>query len=122
MDLLSLIPYGRENAISRADLVRLTGMDDRAIRSAIKALIRQGNTILSSSSAKGYWQSDDIAEIEQFLRESDHRRTTESLTVEPLRKKVARAKGLDIIPVKAHFRRLHKPPNPEQQLDGQITF
>lgn len=122
MEILNLIPYGKENAISRADLVRMTGVPDRTIRNAIKSLIRQGNTILSSSSAKGYWRSDDISEIEQFIRESDHRRTTEAITVEPLRRLVAQAKGFDIVPVKAHWRRLHKPPEPENQLDGQMTL
>ena len=47
--------------------------------------MRNGERILSSSSAKGYWRSDDPDEIDRFLKESDNRRTTEALNVEPLR-------------------------------------
>lgn len=122
VDLLSLIPEGRENAISRETLRRLTGLDDRKIRLEIKRLISQGHVILSSSSAKGYWQSDDTAEIERFIRESDHRRSTEAKTIEALRRLVAKRKGEDIVYVKAHIRRLHKPHEPEKQIDGQTIF
>ena len=122
VDLLSLIPEGRENAVSRETLRRLTGLDDRRIRLQIKKLIRQGYPILSSSSAKGYWQSDNISEIEQFIRESDHRRSTEAKTIEALRRLVAKRKGEDIVYVKAHIRRLHKPHEPEKQIDGQTIF
>lgn len=122
VDLLSLIPEGRENAISREDLASLTEMDERKIRREIKKLISQGHVILSSSSAKGYWRSDDTAEIERFIQESDHRRSTEAKTIEALRRLVAKRKGEDIVYVKAHIRRLHKPHEPEKQIDGQTIF
>lgn len=108
MDLLNLIPYGKDNAISRADLSRLTGWDDRKVREEIKRLLRSGERILSSSSAKGYWRSDNPDEIEMFLKESDNRRRTEALNVEPLRFFVAKEKGYELIPVKAHYRRIKK--------------
>lgn len=122
MDILNLIPYGRENAISRQDLIALTGWDGRKVRTEIKKLVRNGEAILSTCGKSGYWRSNDVNEIEQFIRESDHRRTTEALTVEPLRRRVAQAKGLDIVPVKAHYRRLHKPLEPVRQIDGQMTL
>lgn len=122
MDLLSLIPYGKENAISRRELERLTGQNDRKTRKQIKALIQQGHAILSSSSARGYWRSEDPAEIAAFIRESDHRRRTESLTVEPLRRILAEKKGEQVIFVSGYTRRLRKPPEPQQQIDGQIQF
>lgn len=40
MELLNLIPYGKENAISREDLSKLTGWDDRRVRDEIKRLMR----------------------------------------------------------------------------------
>ena len=107
MELLNLIPYGKENAISREDLSKLTGWDDRRVRDEIKRLMRNGERILSSSSAKGYWRSDDPDEIERFLKESDNRRRTEALNVEPLRFFVAKSKGEDLISVRAHYRRIH---------------
>ena len=42
MELLNLIPYGRDNAVSRADLVRLPGWNDRKVRDEIKRLLRNG--------------------------------------------------------------------------------
>ena len=51
VELLNLIPYGKENAISREDLSKLTGWDDRRVRDEIKRLMRNGERILSSSSA-----------------------------------------------------------------------
>lgn len=119
MGLIDYIPYGRENAVSRFYLSKITGLPDRQLRIEIKKLIRQGNAILSSSSAKGYWRSEDIDEIEEFIRESDHRRTTESLTVDALRRKVANARGYQVVPVKAHFRLLGKRVVSQTQLPGQ---
>lgn len=46
MDFIEAIPYGRDNAISRAELARITGMADRKLRDTIKAanaeLIKNG--------------------------------------------------------------------------------
>lgn len=108
MELLNLIPYGKENAISREDLSKLTAGTNRRVRDEIKRLMRNGERILSSSSAKGYWRSDDPDEIERFLKESDNRRRTEALNVEPLRFFVAKSKGEDLISVRAHYGRIHK--------------
>lgn len=106
MNLLNLIPYGRDNAISRADLVRLTGLDDRTVRDNIKELVRQGYPILSSSQARGYWLSNNIAEIEAFIRECDSRSRSEYLTTRKLRLAVAKARGNWLVRVREHFRRI----------------
>lgn len=55
MNLLDYIPFGKENAVTRQELVRLTGLDDRTIRNEIKRLNREGVPILSSSHTCGYW-------------------------------------------------------------------
>lgn len=119
-NILEYIPFGKENAVSRKELEKLTGLPDRTIRLMIKQAIRKGNPILSSSSAKGYWRSEDIEEIEAFLRESDHRRNTEAMTVQPLRVYVCRRKQETLIPVKAHYRRIHRPQ--ESVPEGQIKL
>ena len=46
MNVLDFIPYGRENAISRRELVRLTGFDDRTIRREIKRLTKEAVQIM----------------------------------------------------------------------------
>lgn len=77
MDFIEAIPYGRDNAISRAELARITGMSDRKLRDTIKAanaeLIKNGEAIVSSSSVRGYWRTRNRAEMQRYLAESDHR-------------------------------------------------
>lgn len=71
--ILSLIPWGKENAISREKLVKYTGMNDREIRDCIKFLRDKEIPILSSSAHNGYWLSSSTEEIEAFVMESEHR-------------------------------------------------
>lgn len=89
MNIEDYIPYGKENAISRAELRMLTGIDDRAIRLLIKEAnknaLDNGYAILSSSSAKGYWKSTKRIEIDKYLKESDRRQKTESENNEGIR-------------------------------------
>lgn len=77
MDFVEAIPFGRENAISRAELARLTCMSDRKMRDAIKAanaeLIKNGEAIVSSSSVRGYWRTRNRTEMAQYLAESNRR-------------------------------------------------
>ena len=73
------IPYGRKNAISRLTLRKMWHCDDRTAREIIAYLRRNpgddGCAILSTSSTTpaGYWRSDDQAEIQAFIRETENR-------------------------------------------------
>lgn len=122
MTVLNAIPYGRENAVSRAEIVRKTGICDRTVRDEIKKLnqelVKHGEAILSSSGKSGYWRSSNLLEMKQYLRESDHRRDRLFLNDEPIRKLVYSLEGVKRIPVRAHFRRV-KNTEPEE---SQVTF
>ena len=122
MEIERLIPYGKENAVSRKELAKLTGLPDRLLRDSIKQankrLWPQGEAILSSSGSRGYWRSTSIEEMETYLLEADHRRRSQAINDDPIRRIVAKAKGYESIPVRAHFRRIHK----KSQLDGQTTL
>ena len=124
MQITDYIPYGKDHAISRAELARITGLKDREVRKAIKRELGRGTVILSSAAARGYWRTDDTAEIEAFIRESDHRRMTEAKTVESLRRLLASRQGVSVVPVRAHYRRLvkHDDPKPAKQIAGQMTL
>ena len=89
--VLGHIPAGRENAISRAELCRITGWPDRTVRREIKRLVSQGVPILSSSQARGYWYSESLQEIEEFIREEDARQRTSRKTTARLRRMVKEA-------------------------------
>lgn len=71
------IPIGRENAISRKDLCRLTGMSDRMVRHAIAHLRAEDDgtdmIIVSTSRGRGYYRTDDIDEILHFIGEMTKR-------------------------------------------------
>ena len=72
------IPVGRENAITRADLAKLWGIDDRAVRETISRM-RAAPTddpyaiISSSHNPPGYWRSDVFVELERYIRETNAR-------------------------------------------------
>ena len=86
MNILDFIPKGKENAISKERLCNLTGLNERDVRSAIKRAVECGEPVLSSSGHKGYWYSEDIDEIEEFIRESDHRSNAITKTTAKLKK------------------------------------
>lgn len=104
--LINYIPTGRANAITRQELVRLTGMTDRAIRREIKKLNQEGIPILSSSRGCGYWLSDDTAEIEAYIKEIDSRRKSLYLSSAALRNELNRRKGIKTVTVREHQRRV----------------
>lgn len=67
------IPFGRENAISRSDLSRITGLSDRKTRSCIAKLRAQDDgtniVIVSTSRGRGYYRTDNPEEIDGFIRD-----------------------------------------------------
>ena len=56
MNILDYIPFGKENAIRRGELIRLTGLDDRSMRKLIEKEQLNGNLILNMQDGKGYFQ------------------------------------------------------------------
>ena len=110
MDISKFIPYGRENAISRAELCVLTGFSDRAIRNHVEDARNVQNEktgfILSSSQCKGYWRSHDIGELEEFIREDENRKKSSAKRNDSIKKYIAEIKGIRVVPVCSHFRRI----------------
>lgn len=72
MDILSLIPNGKENAISRKALVENTGLCDRSVREAIEQLRHDGHLICTSPQG-GYYQPSCIEDIERMYWSDKHR-------------------------------------------------
>ena len=120
--VLDYIPEGRENAVSRRELVRLTGKSDREIRREIKGFLTAGVPIMSSSHSGGYWLSDNPDEWTECINEYDRRIATMKKTVWRLRQKRNARLGIKTIKVSAHERRLSKAiaKVPEQQTAMQI--
>lgn len=55
MDIVDYIPFGRENAVTRAQLRSRTGIEDRTIRDMI-ADARRDTVILNMQDGKGYFR------------------------------------------------------------------
>ena len=72
-----MIPFGRENAVSRKDLMQMTGLSDREVRRTIAELraVDDGSdmVIVSVSRSGGYYRTDNIDEIRHFVYEMEKR-------------------------------------------------
>lgn len=69
-----MIPIGRENAISRPELSRITGISDREVRRQIAELRAEDSDddlVIASSSrhGRGYFLTDKPDEIRAFIAE-----------------------------------------------------
>ncbi len=123
MNIADYIPEGRENAVSRAELARLTGMPDRNIRDAIKAanraLTAKNRAILSTSGKSGYWISASREEMEAYLAESSRRSRSQYQNDAPIRELVRRMGGAGTVHVTDYYRRLRKS---VPEVEGQIKM
>ena len=81
------IPIGEENAITRAELARKWGVNDRMARHMIAQLRAEDNgddyIIVAFSSGKGYFRTRDREQIKHFRNEMSKRARN---TFAPLKK------------------------------------
>lgn len=73
MDIMTYIGVGREAAITRRELVRLTSLPDRTVREQIEAARRNGELIVNAGDGAGYYISDDIGELTRQYRMNESR-------------------------------------------------
>lgn len=66
MDITKFLNEGAENAIPRADLARILGMTDRAVRKEIEIARNRGALICNEG--QGYYLARDIGQIERQYR------------------------------------------------------
>ena len=67
------IPFGKENAVTRAHLRAATGLSDRKIREEIEQARRRGAIIINAQDGAGYYQSEDIKDIAKQYRQNERR-------------------------------------------------
>ena len=74
MDIVDYIPFGRENAVTRAQLRSRTGIDDRTIRDMI-ADARRDTVILNMQDGKGYFRPlpDERHLVEAYAKQETAR-------------------------------------------------
>ena len=119
-NILNVIPYGKENAISRQNITKLTGVCDRIIRHTVKELnkelVKHGEAILSSSKVRGYWRTTNIYEMKEYIREGKHRQQMLLKNDAPIQQLIYKTEGVRFVPVKAHFRKIEQKVEDENQL------
>lgn len=74
MEIINYIPHGKENAVSRFQLVLMTGKSDRKVRKEISRT-REEHVILSLENGSGYYQptADDYPELRKYLNREESR-------------------------------------------------
>jgi hypothetical protein len=104
MNIADYIPHGKENAISRANLMQLTGATDSYIRGCIAKARAEGIHIITGINGK-YYISDNADEIESFLeREIQSRINALYFNYRNMREFVNAEKGKKVTKVREHFR------------------
>lgn len=73
MGIQDLIPFGRENAVTRQALCTRTGLSDRKVREQIEQARRDGCIIINNQDGKGYYRTDNLDEIERQYRQNKRR-------------------------------------------------
>lgn len=77
MRIYDILPEGQQNAISRRELMALTGLSDRALRLKIADERRSGALILSSveQGNSGYFRPEpgNAGELRRFIASMSHR-------------------------------------------------
>jgi biotin operon repressor len=85
MQIIDYIGCGKENAIDRNALTRLTGLSDRAVREAIEQARHDGNIIINNQDGRGYYITANIDEIERQYRQNERRAKSILHEQKPLR-------------------------------------
>ena len=80
MKLIDMIPVGENKAISKADLMVITGLSDRALRKQVNQERRMGHQILTNCDSGGYYRPEHSCDTEKFIH-SMRRRAAETAAV-----------------------------------------
>lgn len=70
---IELIPYGKENKISRKSLMELANIQDERVFNEEVAKLRKKYIIMSDTTTGGYWRSDSKEELQEFIKKYQHR-------------------------------------------------
>ncbi len=89
LNIVNIIPFGKDNAISRTALCHITGLSDRAVRDAI-ADARNEHVILSVRDGKGYFRptEEEKKDVEIWLKIEASRANSINKAMETARKMV----------------------------------
>ena len=70
---IELIPYGKENKISKRSLMKLANIQDEKIFNEEVAKLRKKYIIMSDTTTGGYWRSNCKEELQEFIKKYQYR-------------------------------------------------
>lgn len=69
---IELIPYGKENKVSRKSLIKQANIEEKDFNVEL-AKLREQYIIMSDTISKSYWRPNSKEEYENFIRKYQHR-------------------------------------------------
>lgn len=92
-DITNFIGTGRENAVTRSELVAILNLPDRTIRRMIQEARDRGEIIINAQDGAGYYLSDDVGEMKRQLALNNSRAMSVLKQQTHLRRKIAEAEN-----------------------------
>ena len=92
MSVVDLIPYGRKNAIKRAELLRNYEGNDREMRREIQDA-RNEEIIINLSDGRGYFRPESRSEIAAYIAQETARARTIERNIRVAKRKLAEVDG-----------------------------
>ena len=91
MNITDFIGTGRENAVTRGELVAILNLPDRTIRRLIQEARDRGEIIINAQDGAGYYMSDDVGEMKRQLALNKSRALSVLRQQKYLRRKIREA-------------------------------
>lgn len=123
MNIIDLIPYGKENAISREDLSSASGLKDRDMRDTLEGE-RPDYSILNMQDGKGYFRPlpSETHLAQKWLAGCLKRIRSLQRSAQGTVKFLNEQHGQDFILVRSYTRRRRVYAEQENQIDGQMRL
>lgn len=88
VDLLNMIPHGKQNAITCRELSKLSGVSERNIKAFISNVRRKHGLIIcavldTSNGSSGYFKPETLAELAEYCKIEQARIDTEQEALNP---------------------------------------
>ena len=93
--VINFISLGKDNAITRSELVHMTGYTDRKVRECIEEARRKGWFICNDQDGMGYYLTEDPDEVEHQYRQ-DRRRALSVLSRLKYQRRFLKACGREV--------------------------
>lgn len=88
MNIMNYIGKGRENAVTRAQLVAQLHLPDRKVRNMIEEARRRGEIIINRQDGAGYYTSEALPDLQRQYNANQNRAMSILVQQKYLRRKI----------------------------------